>query len=224
MPYCFIISSDNAVAHHHLALPERLVDDDFSVWINKLQEGDEQASDVIWKNYFEKLVRLSRNRLQGMPKRAVDEEDIAISAMNSFFRGAAAARFPKLEDRHDLWNLLVTITARKAIRQKRRHFAEKRGGGNVRGESVFDRPDENNAGIGQVLGSEPSPELVTEVSDCCRELMSKLQDAKLETIAKHKLEGFTNDEIAVKLDCTTRTVERKLERIRSKWSREDGTS
>ena len=200
------------------------MDDDFSLWIDRLQKGDERASEVIWQKYFEKLVRLSRSRLRDMPNRVVDEEDVALSAMNSFFRGATAARFPKLDDRHDLWKLLVTITARKAVRQQRRHFAEKRGGGQVRGESVFIRPDDSNAGIDQVLGSEPTPALIAEVSECCNELLAKLEDKKLETIAQYKLEGFTNEEIAAKLDCTTRTVERKLERIRRKWSREDDTS
>ncbi len=34
------------------------------------------------------------------------------------------------------------------------------------------------------------------------------------------LKGYSNEEIAEKLGCVPRTVERKLERIRSKWQRE----
>ena len=34
------------------------------------------------------------------------------------------------------------------------------------------------------------------------------------------MEGYTNDEIAEKLGTTTRTVERKLQRIRELWSDE----
>ena len=41
----------------------------------------------------------------------------------------------------------------------------------------------------------------------------------LEKIVLMKLEGFTNEEIAEQLGCVTRTVERKLERIREKWNR-----
>lgn len=194
---------------------------DITLWIDRLKDGDERAADIIWQEYFEKLIRLSSRRMSNLPRRAVDEEDIAISAMDSLFRGATNARFPKLDDRHDLWKLLVTIAARKAIRQQRRHFADKRGGGQVRGESIFIRPDDPQAGIGQVLGPEPTPELAAEVADTCSEMLAKLQDDKLVVIAQYKLEGYTNEEIAKKLDCTTRTVERKLERIRSKWSPEE---
>jgi hypothetical protein len=36
-----------------------------------------------------------------------------------------------------------------------------------------------------------------------------------------KLEGSTNPEIAERLECTLRTVERKLERIRAYWGNGD---
>jgi DNA-directed RNA polymerase specialized sigma24 family protein len=39
-------------------------------------------------------------------------------------------------------------------------------------------------------------------------------------VATWKLEGYTDDEIAVRLGCVTRTVERKLARIRKMWTRE----
>jgi DNA-binding CsgD family transcriptional regulator len=39
-------------------------------------------------------------------------------------------------------------------------------------------------------------------------------------VAVWKLEGYTNAEIAAKLDCTPRTVERKLRIIRGLWQRE----
>ena len=46
-----------------------------------------------------------------------------------------------------------------------------------------------------------------------------LKDPGLRQIALWKLEGYTNPEIAAKLDCTVRTVERKLERIRAYWEK-----
>ena len=47
------------------------------------------------------------------PRRASDEEDVALSAFQSFYQGIARGRFPQLEDRDNLWRLLITITARK---------------------------------------------------------------------------------------------------------------
>ena len=191
--------------------------DDISLWIGKLKDGDGRAPDVIWQHYFEKLVRLARRRLGDMPRRAADEEDVAISAMHSMFRCVDAGRLPQLNDRDDLWKILVSITARKAIKQQRRHFADKRGGGRVHGESVFgDRSD--SAGLEQLLSREPTAELASQMTETCGELISVLTNEKLRSVVLWKLEGYTNDEIALKLDCTTRTVERKLERVREKWS------
>src|SRR5262249_40194860 len=57
----------------------------------------------------------ARHKLAGRPPGAADEEGVALSAFASFYRGAEQGRFPKLNDRQDLWRLLVTITARKAM-------------------------------------------------------------------------------------------------------------
>jgi hypothetical protein len=66
-----------------------------------------------------------------------DEEDIALSALNSLYDGVQAGRFPRLNDRDDLWKLLVTIACRKTNAFCDRHFAKRRGGGQVRGESAL---------------------------------------------------------------------------------------
>lgn len=197
---------------------------DVTQWIVRLTDGDEVAAQAIWEEYFDKLVRLARAKLESVPRRVADEEDVALSAMHSFYRGAMQDRFPRLNDRHDLWRLLVTITARKAVAQRKRLQAQKRGGGNVRGESVFVRreelsggSEENEAGIGKVLGEEPTPEFACQVAETCTELLDRLDDEELKTIALYKMEGYSNQEIAEELDCVMRTVERKLARIREKW-------
>lgn len=195
-------------------------DDDITAWIERLREGDERAPQAIWEAYFSKLVALSRRKLASIPAREADGEDVALSALNSFYHGVANDRFPKLDDRHDLWRLLVTITIRKAVTQKRRYYAQKRGGGLVRGESVFLRhanDSQADAGIHQVLGTDPTPELAQELADDCGELLGRL-DERLRPIALAKMEGYSNLEIAEQLDLALRTVERRLEQIREIWS------
>lgn len=198
--------------------------DDITLHFSRLHAGDPEAIERVWRDYFEKLVRFARGRLPAGSRRIADEEDVALSAMHSFCRLAAERRlYDGVRDRDALWRLLVRFTARKAARQRRRGTALKRGAGEVRGESVFARPggDDLDAGIEEVLGREPTPEFAEEVAEDCNRLLAELDDDVLRRIAILKLEGYLNQEIAEQLGCVTRSVERKLERIRSKWSRRD---
>lgn len=197
--------------------------EEITLWLNRLSDGEERAAEVIWNQYFEKLTRYARRKLEGMPRRVLDEEDVALSAMNSFCRGMEQGRFAKVDDREDLWKLLVTITANKAISQQRRHHAAKRGGGQVRGESVFVRKGDADLdpGIGDVLGSEPTPEFACAVAENCQAMLDALEDEMHQNIAQLTLEGYTTTEIAERLGCVKRTVERKLNRIREKWAAMD---
>lgn len=89
----------------------------------------------------------------------------------------------------------------------------------MRGESAFINPSDADAdrGIDQVIADEPTPAFAAQVADQCREMLDRLGDESLQQIAIWKMEGYTNTEIADKLGCAPRTVERKLERIRAKW-------
>lgn len=183
--------------------------------------GDDQAAQRLWDRYFARMVRLAKRKFDaiGINRRAADEEDIAQGAMISFFRRAADGQFD-LGDREELWKLLVTITIRKAYAEMKKQRAKKRGSGQVRGESIFIKAgqDEGVGGLGQVLGDAPTPELAALTAERCEELLNLLKDDTQRAVAKYKLEGHSNEEIAKLLDCVPRTVERKLNRIREKWS------
>jgi DNA-directed RNA polymerase specialized sigma24 family protein len=192
-------------------------------WLGRLKAGDHEAAQQLWHRYFEQLVRLARARLRGARRRAADEEDVALSALDSFCRGAAGGRFPDLHDRHGLWPLLVAITARKAIKLAQHERRQKRGGGAVRGDSALLSPDagpEQGAGWGEILGREPSPAFACQVADECRRLLERLDDESLRSVALWKMEGYTNAEIAARLGCIERTVERKLRMIRCIWGKD----
>jgi ECF sigma factor len=69
------------------------------------------------------------------PGAVEDEEDAALSAFDSCCRAATEGRFPCLDDRDDLWRLLVAITERKATDQMRRARRLKRAGPEARGDN-----------------------------------------------------------------------------------------
>lgn len=198
--------------------------DEVGRWLVGLAEGDESAVGHIWETYFMRLVRLARHRLSDSMRRVADEEDVALSALNSLCKGAAAGRFPRLDDPDDLWKLLATITARKVIAHERHHRRQKRGGGALRGESAINAADSSrhSFGIEQVMGVEPTPQFAMEMNEACELLLDGLDDGVLKTIALMKLEGYDNREIAEHFDCTPRTVERRLAQIRRKWRRAGG--
>jgi DNA-directed RNA polymerase specialized sigma24 family protein len=186
-------------------------------WIGPLKAGDVEAAQALWDRYFDGLVRLARTRLRDAPLAAADEEDVALSAIHCLFRGAAAGRFPQLADRDNLWRLLATIAAQKAIDLQRRETREKRGGGKTRGEVELVAGDTEASLVAQVVGREPSPEFATQLDEEYRRQLDRLDDDGLRQIAVWKMEGYENDEIARRLGCGVRTVERKLGVIRAIW-------
>ena len=124
----------------------------------------------------------------------------------------------------DLWQVLVMLTERKAIGLRRHALAAKRGDGQVRGESVLEVPEALSTaapGIGQLAGCEPTPQFAAEVHEQFSRLYGLLADDTLRRIARGKLEGYTNRELADQLQLSLRAVERKLQLIRRLWSEEE---
>ena len=80
--------------------------------------------------------------------------------------------------------------------------------------------DDEGPGLEQIIGSEPTPEFAAQVAEECQRLLSRLGDAELRQIAVWKMEAYSNKEIAAKLGCVVRTVERKLGLIRTLWSQD----
>jgi RNA polymerase sigma factor (sigma-70 family) len=207
----FALVFRKAYNHRHQSLPcllrgalPVLPEGSVTHWLELLKTGDVAAAQRIWERYFPALVRLARQRLWGAPRAAADEEDVALSAFAGFCRNAEKGRFPKLNDREDLWRLLAVSTTRKVIDK-------------LRQENL--RPTVP-AELDLFLSREPDPALAAELTDECRRLLGLLGEDELRKVALWKMEGYTTEEIAAKLGCVTRTVERKVSMIRRKWEKE----
>ena len=192
-------------------------------WVGRLKAGDQGAAQHLWERYFRRLVGLARKKLRDTPRRAADEEDVALSAFDSFCRGAEQGRFPKLHDRLDLWQLLVLLTARKAFDLAQHERRQKRGGGAVLDEAALPGPADSSArgaALEQIEGPEPTPAFAAQVAEAYHRLLERLDSPELRSVALCKMEGFSNEEIAARLGCGLRTVERRLRLIRSIWEQE----
>jgi DNA-directed RNA polymerase specialized sigma24 family protein len=193
-------------------------------WIGQLKTGDTAAAQKLWEGYYGRLVHIARSKLRGAQRRVADEEDVALSAFDSFCRGAEGQRFPQLADRDDLWQLLLMITVRKAINLRKHENRKRRGGGMTPvGESAAAAQGDDRAELlDQVVGREPTPEFAVQVAEQCQRLLDGISDPEMRQLALWKMEGYTNEEIAQRLGVVGRTVERKLRLIRGLlWSQGD---
>lgn len=194
-------------------------------WLAGLKAGDIAVASRLWQRYVDQLARLARRKIGSTPRRLGDEEDAANQVFHALLHGIEHQRFPELKDRQDLWQILIMLTERQAIAMRRREFAAKRGGDKLVGESALQWKKCNEmGGIEQVIGSEPSPEFAALCAEnLAQRLAMLLHDPHLVQIARDKLAGYSNAEIAERLQISVRTVERNLSRIRQLWSTDDPT-
>ena len=182
-------------------------------WIDRLKAGDWGAASPLWETYFRRLVQFARERLRGANRRVADEEDAALNAFDSFCSAAARGRFPQLANRRSLWPLLAALTRRKCVDQIRRESRSKRGGNRGREKA-----------IDNLSAREPSPDIAAEFGDEVNWLLARLAaagDPDLRTIALARLGGERPIEIAARLGCARRSVERKLAMIGRVWASGD---
>lgn len=174
--------------------------------IRQLEAGRDSAAGPLLERYFERLVRLAHQRLRASPGMTGYEEDVALRSFHSLCRRVRDHDRPlQLAGRDDLWRLLALRTISRAIDLLRRHKPQETPG---------------DYEVEQLLSREPTPEEAAEVADECQRLLDLLDEPELRQVALWKVEGYTNEEIAAKLECVPRTVERKLSRIRMLWKDE----
>jgi DNA-directed RNA polymerase specialized sigma24 family protein len=190
-------------------------------WIIDLKAGDQRVVQSLWDRYFRKLVERARAKLCALhsPLAVNDEEDVALSAFHSLYEGMRQGRFPRLDDRDDLWRVLVHLTACKVIDRLRRERRQKRGAGAVFREAdlITLAGDSCCNSLDQLIGSEPSSEFAAMVAEEYRRRIEALGDPALRLLAERKLACYSNEEIARELGVSLRTVTLKLELIRKRW-------
>ena len=202
-------------------MTESVYDASISQLFADLKVGRTEAADELWTLYFDRLVAVAKRRLANVPKRVADEEDVALSVFRSLCAGAARGRFAEHVRRDDLWRLLLHLTRQKAADYVREQTRKKRGGGEVRGESVFlDAAKNSSAGdIAQFVIDEPTPSYLAMMNEQHAHLLKLLPDDTLRDIALRRMQGDSNAEIAAALKQSERSIERKLTLIRERWQR-----
>jgi DNA-directed RNA polymerase specialized sigma24 family protein len=185
-------------------------------WLIDVKQGADRGAQQLWERYYAELINAAHRKLGRLPHRAEDAEDVAAMAFTAFFQGVEKQRFPKLDDRDDLWQVLLMLAERRAADVVRREKA--RGAGIIRGEAELDQGMSTSgftAGIDGLPGPSPTPETVDGLVAVIRERWDAFSDETLGRIALDKLQGYTNLEIAERTGIALRSVERKLRLIKS---------
>ena len=180
-----------------------------------LQDQDEAAAELIWNRYFQRLCAHCEVLIYQRHQKHISPDEVASSAFFALFDGIKKHRFTEVRNRDELWQMLSLIAARKAINRGIAQDRQRRGGGKVRGSSAFDHQSIDN--VADYLQRELDPQEYVELEELSEQLLGALTMDNLKTIAIWRMAGFSNDEMAKKLDCSTRTIERKLNLIREIW-------
>lgn len=89
-------------------------------WLKKLQAGQPQAAEPIWKRYQAKLLSIASKQLEENPDRAVDGEDLVQSSFRNVCVAVQNGKYPDIDKRADLWGLLYIAT----VNRVRQHYRD----------------------------------------------------------------------------------------------------
>jgi RNA polymerase sigma factor (sigma-70 family) len=192
-----------------------------TTWMMRLRDADpvvrDEATRLIWERYHPWLLGVVRARFDPKERGLERTEDVAWSAFKSFDARQRAGALT-LHDRADLARMLRVIVARKICNAIKQQRAQRR---DVRRERSADVPGDpgTSARVSLLDLVEASPseeELSVAMNEALEPIQLALPDPELQEIVRWLLEDFTPAEIAERLGCSKRTVERRRERIQKK--------
>lgn len=183
--------------------------------IQEMRDGSEDAATLLWHHYWDRLLEVSKRNLSRLGSEIADEEDVAITAFNSFVTRMRRGDFSQVENRGEAWKLLVVITIRKAINLVRDATRQRRCP--QAGVSQTSTPSCLEAYVDKDVSP---PDVLAMISESVEQLLNALDSDELREIAMSKVAGFTNKEIATSLGRSVATIERRLNLIRAIWEEE----
>jgi RNA polymerase sigma-70 factor (ECF subfamily) len=176
--------------------------------------GDQEAARQLFDAYVDRLVALARRRISARLAGRVDPEDVVQSVFRTFFHRVQGGQF-RVAEEDDLCKLLMRMTVHKTLRQVAFHKAAKR---NMEQEAPAD--EDARRAVQEMIDREPTPEEAVTFLDQLESFMNRLRPKDRE-ILELRLQGWSNDEIASKLDISSdRMIRRVLERVRGVAERE----
>lgn len=198
-----------------------MIEEPVTLWIEQVRKADEVAMRQIWQHFAGRLHEFARRKIRPNTRRAYDEQDAVQSMFHSLCQGLEEGRYPDLENRDNLWRLMLVMTGRKISKRHRYDQQLKRDNRRLLTESYFaPNPQDRDLPGLQLAAGEPTPEFLAEFSETFERLFGILETDDLKQVAMHRIEGFDDSEIAKRLECSRSTVQRRLAMIRKIWQTE----
>lgn len=177
---------------------------------------DENGANRLWERYFERLCAYVESKIFRRHRRLIEADEIASNAFVALFDGIKHNRFDRVRNRDELWQMLTLIAARKSINERRRLDRDRRGGGKVRGGSAFGPGGINS--VVDFLQRDLSPDRCAELQELSSQLLEALPNDDFRQVVIYRMAGYSNREIAEMMECVERTIERRLNQVRQKWT------
>jgi hypothetical protein len=183
-----------------------------SHWLREVKSGRSSAVDAIWRRYYQRVVQYATRKMKTNPDRAIDGEDIAQSTMHRFCFNLASGRYPLLDDRQQLWDLLVVFTLNRIRKHLRACSAHKRASDR---QSVFVFKQT------EALKDLKTPEAPVIMADMVQYWLDRLDredpTGELKQIAIWSMEEISGSEIARILKKRKSAVLQQIRLIRLVW-------
>lgn len=171
------------------------------VWRKAFLNRDEDGIADFWNAHEKRMKAIIKKYISEPVQKRFSEDDVAQTAFRTFARRMAADQF-EFSKHDDISNLLFTIAVNKTREKIRYHMRRKRG---LDREVYLSR-------LVDLKESKPLPEEKEGFEEIIR-LLGDLP-ANSQRIIELRLAGLSQAEIAVELQCSERTVRRKLAELK----------
>jgi RNA polymerase sigma-70 factor, ECF subfamily len=169
------------------------------------------AYELFWEQYGQRLEAVAAKHFPAGLSRRMGPQDIVQSTCRSFFTRIVDGRL-KVSDNEGLWALLCAITLNKTRLKQRYHLAQRRA---INRERDLDSDKESKTEPVEKSSPSPSPDDMAVFTEQLEKVMEKLDPLERQVL-HYKLEDYTHEEIAEKIQRSDRTIRRLVVRIQEK--------
>ena len=197
--------------HDMTSNPQQSTSPTLEELLDRVAQGDQQASAMLVQFYEPAIRRVIRLRLANLPlKSIVDSEDVCQSVMASFLLNVQDGRY-QLENEKQLMGLLLAMARSKVAAQLRFHQATKRDRRRLQSSEDIDMNLERDAAC-------QTPSQQVEAKELIEYLLQNMNEDEIR-IAQMRADGRNWRAIAESLQTQADSIPAQPDTIRKRWSR-----